>query len=241
MVNIVSTDIKYQSTSELKNELLTLIEGRDTESLKAKVNFFKTDLSPYFEELSQRNPYPIVADQVPIVLGVWTPVWSTIPFHDTLPGRVHEQSYQIFHNDGYYANIARYAPGQNSGFLQKLSSKLPAYDLMVMQKYAVRDNQWYIENIGIEQAFRNREIALTIDDADEWFTTVVNTKFNQVTESVSQALNLENLDRNTVKKLEKTYLAKPYLEHLYVDQDLRLVKTQREAAQRPSYTIAVRS
>ncbi|WP_289500572.1 hypothetical protein [Gloeocapsopsis sp. IPPAS B-1203] len=40
--------------------------------------------------------------------------------------------------------------------------------------------------------------------------------------------------------MEKTYLATPQLEHLYVDRDFRIVKTQREAAQRPSYTIAIR-
>lgn len=56
---------------------------------------------------------------------------------------------------------------------------------------------------------------------------------------------LKNIDRNTVKKFEKAYLATSFLEHLYIDNDFldndfRLVKTQREATQRPSYTIAVR-
>ena len=50
----------------------------------------------------------------------------------------------------------------------------------------------------------------------------------------------ENLDRSIIKKFEKAYQATPVLEHLYIDNDLRLVKTQREAAQRPSYTIAIR-
>ncbi|WP_238361032.1 hypothetical protein [Iningainema tapete] len=158
-----------------------------------------------------------------------------------MPGRIHEQSYQIFHDDGYYANIARYAPGQQSSFLNKVSSRLPAYDLMVMQKYEVRNHQWYIQNVGIFQAFRNRDIPLSIDEADNWFKNVVNTKVKPAVQTgLPTELKLENLDRNTVRKFEKTYLATPVFEHIYIDSDLRLVKTQREASQRPSYTIAVR-
>jgi hypothetical protein len=48
------------------------------------------------------------------------------------------------------------------------------------------------------------------------------------------------LDKPVQKKFETTYLAKPLFEHIYIDNDLRLVKTQRSANQRPSYTIAVR-
>ncbi|MBE9190545.1 hypothetical protein IQ230_09275 [Gloeocapsopsis crepidinum LEGE 06123] len=239
MINVVhSNQLSSQSTSELKTELLKRVKGRDTDSLSTKVQYYKNILTPYIEELTQRNPYPVVAEQIPLVLGVWTPVWSTIPFHDTLPGRSREHSYQIFHDDSYYANIARYTPGQNT-FWQKLSTKLPAIDLMVMQKYAVRDNKWYIQNVSIEQAFRNREIPLTIEDAENWFSTVVNNKFQLAQEELPQALDLK-LDSKTVKKLEKTYLATPHLEHLYIDRDLRIVKTQREASQRPSYTIAIR-
>ncbi|RUR74667.1 hypothetical protein ACF3DV_21840 [Chlorogloeopsis fritschii PCC 9212] len=239
---IVGNKFGYLSTQELKNELLELVEGRDAENLKTKVNFYQEELQPYFEELMQRNPFPVVEDQLPVVLGVWTPVWSTIPFHDILPGRIREQSYQIFHDDGLYANIARFAPGQQSSFWKNVTSKLPTYDFMVMQKYAVCDNQWCIQNIGIFQAFRNREIPLTIDDADDWFTNVVNSKIKQAlqTGGLPKALKLENLDKTTIKKFEKTYLATPVLEHLYVDHELRLVKTQREPSQRPSYTIAAR-
>ncbi|MUL37221.1 hypothetical protein [Gloeocapsopsis dulcis] len=240
MINVFnSNQLSSQSTSELKAEILERVKGRDTDSLNTKVQYYKNILTPYIEELTQRNPYPVVAEQIPVVLGVWTPVWSTIPFHDTLPGRNREQSYQIFHDDSYYANIARYTPGQNT-FWQKLSAKLPAIDLMVLQKYAVRDNKWYIQNVGIEQAFRNREVPLTIEDAENWFSTVIGRKFQAVQgEELPQTLELK-LDRKTVKKLEKTYLATPQLEHLYVDRDLRIVKTQREASQRPSYTIAIR-
>ncbi|WP_026731720.1 hypothetical protein [Fischerella sp. PCC 9605] len=243
MVNLIVADkLNYRSTQELKNELLELVKGRDTEPLKTKVNFYNQELQLYFEELSRRNPFPVVADQLPIVLGVWTPIWSTIPFHDSLPGRIGEQSYQIFHDDGFYANIARYAPGHQSSFWKKVASKLPTYDFMVMQRYAVRNDNWCIQNVGIFQAFRNREIPLTIDDADNWFTDVVNSKVKPDLEKgeLPKTLKLENLDKNTIKKFEKTYLASPLFEHIYVDRDLRLVKTQREPSQRPSYTIAVR-
>jgi hypothetical protein len=243
MVNILNSEkLIYRSTQELKNELLDLVQDRDTDKLKTKVLFYQEELLPYFDELSKRNPYPIVENQIPIVLGVWTPLWSTIPFHDTLPGRLHTSSYQIFHADGLYANIARYAPGHQFSLLKQVSAKLPAYDLMVMQKYEVKNDQWNIQNVGIFQAFRNRDISLTIDDADEWFTSIVNTKVQDKYKNneLPKTVELVNLDRSTVKKLEKTYLATPVLEHIYVDHDLRLVKTRREQNQRPSYTIAIR-
>jgi hypothetical protein len=242
MVNVLSSkELSYRSTQELKDELLELVKDKDTEALKTKVLFYQQELLPYFEELSKRNPHPIVENQIPIVLGVWTPVWSTIPFHDVLPGRIHSRSYQIFHDDGFYANIARYAPGHQSSLLKQVSAKLPVYDFMVMQKYAVQNNQWYIQNVGIFQAFRNRDIPLTIDDADEWFTDILEKKVKAAPQGeAAKMLTLENLDRSTVKKFEKTYLATPVLEHIYVDHDLRLVKTQREQNQRPSYTIAIR-
>jgi hypothetical protein len=126
--------------------------------------------------------------------------------------------------------------------LQKLSSVLAAYDFMVMQKFEIRDGQWFIQNVAIEQALRWRGIPLTIERAEAWFTQVLDRRieeFNQET-ALPKELKLDNLDRNTVKKFEKTYLATPKFEHVYVDENFRLVKTQREAKQRPSYTIAVR-
>ncbi|MEA5625336.1 hypothetical protein [Nostoc sp. UHCC 0251] len=243
MANVTTTkELAYWSTPEIKNQILELVKGRHVEPLKTKVEFYKKELAPYFAELSRRNPFNKVAEQVPIIRGVWMPIWSTIPFQDILPGRIHEQSYQIFHNDGYYANIARYAPGHQSGFWQKFASRLPACDLMVLQKYSIRDEQWDIRNVGIFQALKNREIPLTIDDADEWFTTTVESKFKEAAANIDlrQELKLKDMDRNTVKKFEKAYLATSFLEHLYIDNDFRLVKTQREATQRPSYTIAVR-
>jgi hypothetical protein len=243
MVNIINTkELSSKNTSEIKSELLELVKNRDTEKLNIKIQYYKEQLLPYFEELNRRNQYAIAEEQIPLVIGVWTPVWSTIPFHEILPGRIREQSYQIFHADGFYANIARFAPGYQSSFLQPISSKLPAYDFMVMQKYHASNGQWHIQNVGILQAFKNRDIPLTIDEADNWFTNVINTKIkpNGRKGELPQTLQLENVDKVTVKKIEKTYLAVPVLEHLYIDNDLRLVKTRREAAQRPSYTIAIR-
>ncbi|KAM3098119.1 hypothetical protein ACKFKG_06785 [Phormidesmis sp. 146-35] len=228
------------TTEELKNEILALTHDRDADPLNEKVLFHKNELSPYFEELSQRNPYPIAAEQIPVVLGVWTPYWSTIPFHDALPGRIHDASYQIFGNRGYYGNIARYAPGHQVKLLNRFSSFLAAYDFMVLQKFEVREGEWYIQNVGIEQAFKRREAPLTIEKAEEWFNTVVESRLSNQKTELPETLKLENLDKTTVKKFEKTYLATPKFEHLYVDHDFRLVKTQREAKQRPSYTIAIR-
>ncbi|MFN6562100.1 MAG: hypothetical protein RMY28_020225 [Nostoc sp. ChiSLP01] len=243
MENITtSKKLTSWSTVEIKNNIIEIVKGRDLDPLKAKVEFYKNELAPYCAELSQRNPFPKVAEQVAIAIGVWIPIWSTIPFQDILPGRIHEQSYQIFHNDGYYANIARYAPGHQSGFWRKFASKLPAYDLMILQQYSVENEQWNIKNVGIFQTLANREVPLTIEDADKWFTKNVESKLKKASSKIDlqQELELEDMDRNTVKKFEKAYLATSFLEHLYIDNDFRLVKSQREATQRSSYTIAVR-
>jgi hypothetical protein len=243
IAKVLSTDeLSQMSTAEIKNELLSLTKGRDTESLNKKVLFYKNKLSPFFEELSRRNPFPTAEEQVAIILGAWSPIWSTIPFQDILPGRIREQSYQIFHDNGYYANIARYAPGHKLSLLDKLSPIMLAYDLMVLQKFEVRNGQWNIENVGIEQAFRMRNIPLDIDKAESWFTEVVQSRLQLSSPETAslKAPNLKELDKNTVKKLEKVLLATPQLQHLYVDNNFRLVKTQREVKERPSYTIAVR-
>jgi len=237
-----ASDLTQKSTSELKNYLLAITKGRDTESLNRKTLFYKNELSPIFEELSRRNPLVNAERQASIILGVWAPVWSTIPFQDIVPGRIHEQSYQIFHDNGYYANIARYAPGHQLSFLQNISAKFLAYDLMIIQRYEVQTGQWYIQNVAIEQAFRKRDIPLDIDASEDWFTTTVISKSKVFSEKADfpEAPDLHNLDKSTVKKFTKAFLSIPQLEHLYIDSDFRLVKTQREAKQRPSYTIAVR-
>jgi hypothetical protein len=240
---ILSTDeLNHQSTEELKQKLLQLTASRDSEPIKQKVLFYKNELAPIVEELNRRNPYPRAEDQVSLVLGSWSSVWSTIPYQDLVPGRIREQSYQIFHDNGYYANMARYSPGHKIPFLQKLSSILFAYDLMVLQKYEVREGQWQIQNIGIEQAFRFGAMPLNIEQADNWFTKVVQSRKNKSSQKIDspQAPSLENLDKSTAKKLKTAFLMVPQFEHLYIDPDFRVVKTQREAKQRPSYTIAVR-
>ncbi|MBW4443636.1 MAG: hypothetical protein KME10_20855 [Plectolyngbya sp. WJT66-NPBG17] len=242
MVAVQSPSLSHLTIEELKAEVLSLVRDRDTDPLNQKVAFAKTELAPYFEELQRRNPYPAVESQIPIVLGVWTPVWSTIPFHDVLPGRLHDCSYQIFLENGYYANIARYAPGSKSKLIEKFSSVLAAYDFMVMQKFEIRDGEWFIQNVAIEQALRWRAMPLTIERSEAWFQKVLESRldeFNQKT-GLPQELKLDHVDKVTLKKLEKTYQAIPKFEHLYVDETLRIVKTQREEKQRPSYTIAVR-
>lgn len=235
------TSVSQLSTPELKERLLQRVQGRDTDSLSEKVAFFKKELQPLFEELQSRNPFPAAETQASLVVGVWLPVWSTIPFQDILPGRSREQSYQIFHDDGYYANMARYVPGQKLGFVKKLASMLLAYDLMIVQKFQVNQNQWFIENVAIEQAFRVRATPLDIDRAERWFSEVVEAKLRHADPNSSpQKLHLQDPGKKTAKKLEKTFHSTPQLEHLYIDPDFRLVKSQREAKQRPSYTIAVR-
>jgi hypothetical protein len=237
-----SNQLSDWSTEELKQALLKLTENRNTEPIKQKVLFYKNELAPIVEELSRRNPYPKAEDQVSLVQGVWSSAWSTIPYQDLLPGRIREQSYQIFHDDGYYANMARYAPGQNLPVLKRLSSIFIAFDLMVLQKYEVQEGQWHIQNIGIEQAFRVGAIPLNIEKAEQWFTKVVKSKFTKSTQTTDypEAPSLDNLDKSAAKKLKTAFLMVPQFEHLYIDRDFRVVKTQREAKQRPSYTIAVR-
>lgn len=240
---VLSLDkLSHRSTEELKQEILRLTKSRDTEPLNQKVLFYKNSLAPLFEELSRRNPFKSAEEQVSLVLGVWSPIWSTIPFQDSLPGRIRQQSYQIFHDNSYYANVARYAPGHKLPFLQKLSSIIIAYDLMLMQRFEVLNGQWYIQNIGIKQAFRIRAIPLDIDKAEGWFTAAVNSNLKGDFQTVDSTKppQIKNLDKSTVKRFKKAFLATPQFEHLYIDRDFRLVKTQREAKQRPSYTIAIR-
>lgn len=231
--------LSENTTAQLKQKLLELTCDRDLQSLKQKVQFYQEQLEPIVTELSRRNPLTQAEEQLDYILGVWTPVWSTIPFQDVLPGRIAEQSYQIFHDNGFYANIARYAPGSKLklGWLQKLASVLLAFDLMIVQKYRVKDGQWQIENIGIKQALRWQRVALTISKADSWFTKVSQ---SQQAANTSTEVQLKNLNNSTAKKLKTAFKATPQFEHLYIDRDFRIVKTRREAKQRPSYTIAIR-
>ncbi|NJN85277.1 MAG: hypothetical protein HC881_01775 [Leptolyngbyaceae cyanobacterium SL_7_1] len=224
-------DLTHQSTDDLKQTLLHLVEQRDADSLGQKAQFYKQTLEPLIQELSRRNPIPEAADQVDIVQGVWLSIWSTIPFQDIFPGRIRDQSYQIFHPDGYYANSARYAPGFRNPLWQKLSTWLLAYDFMLIQQYEVRENQWFIQNVGIDQALRIRANPFTVEAAEAWFSKAV---------ASPKLAKLKTANQSTDKKVEKILRAVPQLEHLYIDRQFRIIKSQREANQRPSYTIAIR-
>lgn len=236
-VETVPTHLSHSSTDDLKQEILNLAEDNARSPISQKVKFYKSTLAPLFAELSQRNPFPRAEEQMAIVLGVWIPVWSTIPFIEILPGRVREQSYQIFQDNGYYANIARYAPGHRNSLLQAFSAFLLAYDFMLLQKFTVQDGQWFIQNIGIEQAFRWRGILLTHERAESWMSQIVKAKLSKV--DAPKVPDLSSLDKSTAKKVGTSFLATPQLEHLYIDHNFRLVKSQRDQ-QRPSYTIAIR-
>jgi hypothetical protein len=240
--HVLSLEQLHQlSTAALKQELLRLTENRDTDSLSQKVQFFKDTLEPVFQELSTRNPFPKVEEQVPLVLGAWTPIWSTIPFQDVIPGRLREQSYQIFHDDGYYANMARYAPGKQLPLLKKLPSFLPAYDFMILQTYQIVDGHWYIQNVDIKQKLIAENVPLSLERAEAWFTKVAQAR--STASSAKDGLDMsdvENVDQKTAKRFATIFKSTPQLEHLYIDPEFRLVKSQRAAKQRPSYTITVR-
>lgn len=238
----ISKNFKEIDTKDLKQELIHLTQGRDQERLNKKVQFYQDKLAPIFEELSQRNPYPKAEEQDSLIQGVWMPIWSTIPFQDLIPGRILEQSYQIFLENGYYGNIARYAPLNQLPLLDKLD-KLVVYDLLLLQKYEIKENKWFIQNVGFKQAFKLGVAPLDIEKAKNWLVKIVESKSNltlQETE-VFKLPFLKNINQKISKQLKGALKATPQFEHLYIDSDFRLVKTRREAKQRPSYTIAVRS
>lgn len=231
-----TTNLTDWSTNQLKAHLVELTQPRDTDSLSQKNKFLQQELLPFIEELSRRNPYPQPKDQTAIVTGIWQPVWSTIPFQDLFPGRVRSQSYQIFHADGYYANVARYAPGHKLPLIGQLTSMLVSWDLMIIQRYEIQDEQWYIENVGVEQTLRASAIALSAYKADAWFDQAM----EKLAVSAGDHPTFERVDASTAKRLQTTYQAKPKLDHLYIDSDFRLVRSKREEKQRDSYTITVR-
>jgi hypothetical protein len=236
------TDLGHLGTNDIKARLLDSLAGQDEHRLSEKLAFFEAQLQPYFAELTRRNPIPRAEDQVAAVMGVWTPIWSTIPFHDVLPGRVRSQSYQVFRGDGYYANMAHHAPGHQIAVLDKLAPMLPAWNLMVVQRFDICDGKWLIKNIGVEVARGRRDKGLGIDDAERWFAAVLDEKldrFDQKSGHLGKP-DLSGLDAAAAKKLEKTFLATPTMENLYIDDDLRVIKSQRESRQRPSYTVGVR-
>ncbi|MBW4581475.1 MAG: hypothetical protein KME42_18045 [Tildeniella nuda ZEHNDER 1965/U140] len=240
--NVLSSEQLHQlSTEALKHELLRLTKNRDTDPLSQKVQFFKDTLEPLCKELSTRNPFTKVEEQIPLVIGAWTPIWSTIPFQDTIPGRLREQSYQIFHADGYYANVARYAPGKQLPLLNKMPSFLFAYDFLILQNYQIVNGHWYIQNVAIKQKLRFGHLPLSVERAEAWFNKIAQTQSKSASlKDFLEAPDFQNLDRKTAKRFATIFKSTPQLEHLYIDPEFRLVKSQREAKQRPSYTVTVR-
>ncbi|MEH2136550.1 MAG: hypothetical protein V7K42_07695 [Nostoc sp.] len=228
---------------KFKKEILARVQGRNSEDLNAEINFYKTELLPYFIKLSQHNPIFSVTEQLRLLVGVWTPIWSTISFHESLPKRIQEQSFQIFQHDGYCASVARYLMGKEASLSHNYQSSLPAYDFMVIQKYGVKNGKWYLQNIDRFQAFQNREIPLTLESVYNWFTNIVNTKvnLNSPKYDLPKVLNLDNIEINHASEFKKTSLATSQIfENLYIDNDWRLVKTQTDSSHLPSYTIAVK-
>ncbi|MEA5603433.1 hypothetical protein [Nostoc sp. UHCC 0252] len=228
---------------EFKKEILARVQGRNPGHLNDEINFYKTELLPYFIKLSQHNPVSSVTEQLRLLVGVWTPIWSSMSFHESLPKRIQDQSFQIFQHDGYCASVARYIMGKEASLSQNYQSNLPAYDFMVIQKYGVQNGKWYLQNIDRFQAFQNREIPLTLESVYNWFTNVVNTKVkvNAPKSDLSNALNLDSIEINHANEFQKTSLATSQIfKHLYIDNDWRLVKTQTDASHLPSYTIAVK-
>lgn len=235
------TFLAEASTDSLKALLLKLVESRDEEPIGQKVRFANEGLLPLFGELERRNPTPDVEEQISLVRGVWSSVWSTIPFQDILPGRLRDRSYQIFADNGFYANLARYKPGSKTPILNKLSRWLLSYDLMIIQTYSVgEDSQWNIENIGIRQKLRFASPPLTSQAAETWFDREVENYLDSSGDRSDSPIPTKNTSRATNKRYQKVFKARPELEHLYMDRDFRLVKTRREKSQRPSYTVAVR-
>jgi hypothetical protein len=262
------------STESLKTLLLKLVTHREAEPMAKKVKYLNEHLLPLFQELERRNPAPDVTQQVPLVQGIWRSVWSTIPFQDILPGRVRDQSYQIFASNGLYANMARYRLGHKQPLLNWVSRWLLSYDLMILQTYAVSEKsgdeesgndrfgsekanlgenftaeltsgQWNIQNVGIRQVLHFGPASFDAQAANDWFQKAV--AAYQQSPSVKNSGKDSNvttptkgISRTLQKKYKKVSQARPMLEHLYIDNDFRLVKTLREKNQRPSYTVAVK-
>lgn len=280
-------------TEALKALLLQWVESRDAEPMGQKARLVNERLLPLFQELEQRNPVPDVTQQIPLVQGIWRSVWSTIPFQDILPGRLHHQSYQIFADNGLYANLARYKPGHKLPILNRLSQWLLSYDLMILQTYGIgrvaasedttsedtasedttseattsgeitsgettRDHDsdgnnsngpaandraealtWSIQNVGIKQVLRVGARPFNPQAAQTWFDHAIATH-QHASDPQSVDVLPQNVSAKMTKRYQKVFKSQPQLEHLYIDRDFRLVKSRREASQRPSYTIATR-
>ena len=116
-------------------------------------------------------------------------------------------------------------------------------NLMLIQKYEIQGQTWQIENIAIKQALKLGASSLTLGKAQAWFEKVMAFPIQEMdTNSMKVKLPFsKKATQKASKQLKGAANAKPQLEHLYIDQDFRLVKSQRERKQRPSYTITIRA
>ncbi|WP_008309722.1 hypothetical protein [Leptolyngbya sp. PCC 6406] len=242
-------------TATLKATLLKHVEGREAESMAKKVRFANETLMPLFHELAKRNPIPDLHQQIPLLQGLWVSLWSTNPFQDILPGRVHDESYQIFDDSGYYANLARYKPGRKTPILNRISRWLLSYDLLIMQSYRVQtlaqgksedaihgtppmQQYWEIQNVCIQQALRIGSRSFSPEAAQIWLRKAIAQQ--QSADSALPPPEAPQKGRLKAKQYQQIAKARPQLDNLYIDSEFRLVKTQREKSQRPSYTVAIR-
>ncbi len=250
--------LQGSSTEALKALLLELTTDRDGEAIAQKTKFASQVLDPLFQELARRNPTPQVRDQMPIVVGTWRSHWSTIPFQDLIPGRLHDQSYQIFADNGYYANVARYRPGHQTPILNRLVRQWIGYDFMIVQTYGVQApdpasdrpeeaqaERWAIQNVGIKQALRFGPGHLSPSMAQRWFEAAVlgyqrDRNPTPLPKAAIIGATRASNPAALAKRYQKVLQSQPVLEHLYIDPEIRLVRSRREASQRPSYTVAVR-
>ncbi|MBW4652997.1 MAG: hypothetical protein KME20_08215 [Kaiparowitsia implicata GSE-PSE-MK54-09C] len=248
------TALAMATTETLKTSLLHHVEKRDTEPMAKKVRFANETLMPLFKELETRNPTPELQQQIPLLKGIWISVWSTNPFQDILPGRVHHESYQIFDDSGYYANLARYKPGRKAPVLNWISRWLLSYDLMIMQSYSVQtqvsnnpenlsatnQDYWDIQNVCIQQTLRFGSPSFSAEAAQAWFNRAAENYHKKSESQPPTPMPTQGANRISSKQYQQISKAKPQLNNLYIDSDFRLVKTQREKSQRPSYTVATR-
>lgn len=220
-------------------ELINLVINKDDEPLKQKNDYYQQTLLSIIDNLKKASKFPNPESQTAPLIGVWLPLWTTIPFVDIIPGRIGDQSYQIF-NENYYANIARYLPVNGINFLKKIFS--PAYDLMIIQKYYIENQQWVIENIAVNQNISLANLSsFNQEKAEKWFNkTLKNLEKKNKLNPESVQVKENRFNKKWYKKLQTTAQAKPYFEHIYMSENLRIVKTYREKNQRPSYTIAIR-
>ena len=168
---------------------------------------------------------------------------------------MHHESYQIFDDNGYYANLARYKPGRKAPVLSWISRWLLSYDFMIMQSYGVGaladpdhpsapaqigQDYWEIQNVCIRQVLRFGSSAFSAEAAQTWFNQTVADYQKNPDSQLLPSAPTQGKNRVTAKQYQQISTARPRLDHLYIDQNFRLVKTQREKSQRPSYTVAVR-